>query len=111
MSKIKQNIIRLFSLSFFKGIDFKTGIIIALGIAAYIIIVVDLSSELAAEKDEISFVIATLQKSNTPDFSSIQISLILPQTGDIEFLYDVTQINNICFTALSDRAPPVPSMV
>ena len=113
MAKIKQNIRhnfgRFFSSSFFRGLDFKTSLIIGLGIAAYIIIVVDLTSELAAEKDEISFVIATLEKSNTPDFTSIQISLILPQTGDIAFLHDVPQIHNIYFTSLSDRAPPSPS--
>jgi len=115
LTKIKQNIRnytrKIISHSFFGGLDFKTSLVIALALTAYIIIVVDLSTELASEKDEISFVIATLQKSNTPDFSSIQISLILPQTGDIGFLHNVSQIHNIYFTTLSDRAPPVPSMV
>lgn len=62
---IKSILQRINNHPFIVSIDSKTIILIALGITAYVIITVDLGSELAVEKDEIGYTLATLTNSLT----------------------------------------------
>lgn len=109
MNKLNRNtnfIKRTINHPFFKELDFKSSLILLLGVLAFFIIFVDLTSELASEKDEISTVIATLNKLDNPDINIADTGLNITVSDNIIILQNVT-INQTDVSKLNpDRAPP-----
>lgn len=99
---------RLQAMPFFAGTDFKINFLLGLVLFTFIIIGIDLESELAVDRDEISYVVATLNESisgqllNNSDYLTFEI----PQIGLItqsDFYYYSAELYNIP----QDRAPPL----
>ncbi len=91
---------------FCSELDAKACFILILGALAYIITFTDITSELAAEKDEISSMAAVLNKIDNPDSSSLQICNDLPETGNVTPSYKILISQNDILKNHSDRAPP-----
>ena len=99
---------RLQTTPFFAGTDFKINFLLGLGLFTFIIIGVDLGSELAVDRDEINSVVATLDESISSQLLNNSDNIIVnqPQTGIIiqsDFYYYTTELYNIP----QDRAPPL----
>ncbi len=81
---------------------------LALFVAAFIIVAIDLGSEMAAEKDEIGVVLAIFEES----FSNIILSADLLADFDRPLLFEISPDNSyplesICKNSIYDRGPPV----
>lgn len=86
---------------------FHANLILILGIFTFIVITIDLQTEMAIEKDEISSIVFILEQ--TIDTTLLNKPLIL--NLDFQFVGIIPEtfthrIFNEVFTCLQDRAPP-----
>ena len=86
--------------------EFKSSLLIVLGLMAFVIIVIDLSSDLASQKDEISSVIATLNKLGNPDINIPHTGLNVPVCDDIIIFQNAFLIQTDVIKIHPGRAPP-----
>ena len=85
-------------------------LLIFMGFLLFVIITLDFDTELSVQRDEITYVVATLNNSvNTLDSGS-NVSLIIdpPQTGVVQLIIPSFK-NNDQITLPDGRAPPVSS--
>ena len=109
MNKQYKNIItarRTGNNPFFKEFDLKSSLILILGFLAFVIIFVDLTSELASEKDEIGTVLATLDKSGNPEINITNTGLNIPVCDNIIILPNISVNPTDVLNLHPDRAPP-----
>jgi len=92
---------------FFKELDLKSSLVIVLGLLAFAIIFVDLTSELASEKDEIGVVLATLNKLDNPNINIVDTGLNIPVIDYIIVLQNVSINQTDVIKLHPDRAPPL----
>ncbi|MBS1494518.1 MAG: hypothetical protein JST55_13465 [Bacteroidetes bacterium] len=105
LSKIKNIFNRI---PLLKGNSFQQNLILALAFITYLVVTIDLQTEMAIEKDEISSVAAVLD--NTID--STILDAPLDANVDFQFIGIISftsthTIQNNFFSCLKDRAPPV----
>ena len=91
----------------FRNNSFSNNFLLILFCAAFIIIAADLSSELAAEKDEIGIVLAIFKES----YSNIVLSADFLSDIERPLLFEITLNNlypkeSICKSSVQDRGPP-----
>jgi hypothetical protein len=106
--KILKNIFNRFVNSpYIAGNDFKTNFLLALSFITFVIIAIDLETEMAVERDEISSVVATLEES----ISTIQLdhsdqNTIKPQPAGLIVLAESSSYNPELYNLPHDRSPP-----
>lgn len=107
MAKFLQNKKSSF-IRFIKENGLSVNLLLLLGISAYIIIGIDLESELAVQKEEISSVVATLTNSlNTLSFDSADILIVEPpELGVIQTL-NINPVTTHVTDFPKGRSPPV----
>lgn len=98
----------ILQMPFFRNNDLKANLIFVLGIVFFFVLAEDLGSEMAKEKDEISFYTATMTESvNSINFNTIEPLIFTPVL--IAYLTiektDFSDLNNCTFH--SGRSPPV----
>ena len=93
--------------SLFGGNKFSINLLLLLGIAAFFIVGADLSSELAREKNEINFVLDSLEDScNIPQLLAKGLDEIeRPLIFKIQ-ISDSFLTNSLFNTSVNDRGPP-----
>ena len=91
---------------FFKELDIKSSTVLILGLFAFAVIFIDLTSDLASEKDEITVVIATLNKIDNPDTAIAYSGLDIPACDNIVILQNVSINQTDVIKLHPDRAPP-----
>lgn len=92
---------------FFKELDIRSSLVLVLGMLAFVIIFVDLTSDLASEKDEISAVIATLNKLDNPNTDVPHSGINLHECDNIIILQNLSVNQTDVIELHPDRAPPV----
>lgn len=107
-NKIQKYYNQVLQTPFFENNDFKANLIFVLSVIFFIVAAEDLTCEIAKEKNEISFVSATLTESvDSCNFNIIELPVYSPQL--ITFL----QIQNTSFSRQiycdfnSGRSPPL----
>ncbi|MEP7145373.1 MAG: hypothetical protein ABI792_00030 [bacterium] len=92
----------------FRNNSRQNNILVILIFAAFIIIAVDLGSEMAREKDEIGTVIGIFEES----YSNLVLSSDILSDIERPLLFEISLINssplkNICQSSVNDRGPPL----
>lgn len=92
---------------FLKGNNFQANTLLFLGVITFIIICIDLNSEIAVERDEIAHIIATLSKTFNYTVSNTS-SVINPDLNCLGFVpITILFFHNSYYKTLShQRAPP-----
>lgn len=98
---------RIKSLPFISENSFSVNLLLLLSVFAFVIITVDLQTELAKENGEVENLVAVLSQTiNNPDLTPIILSEIIPQAEEnLPPVPFITADNNIT-SAINDRAPP-----
>jgi hypothetical protein len=105
LSKIKNILNRI---PLLKGNTFQQNLILALAFITYLVVTIDLQTEMALEKDEISSVAAILD--NTVDTTILDAPLDVQINLQFVGIIPITSsyiIHNDLLSCLKDRAPPV----
>lgn len=93
---------------FFRNNDFKANLIFVLGIIFFIVLAEDLGSEMAKEKDEISFYTATMTESvNSIYFNTTNPLIFTPVLITYLIIEDTDFSNHERFAFHTGRSPPV----
>ena len=99
-------VLKVITHPFFEGWDMMTFVTVGLFGTALLVAGVDLSSELASEKDEMGYVIGVLQNSTSVSFNILDLQIGVPETGDFITSNYTVPIQNVCFDIPSNRSPP-----
>lgn len=95
------------STPFFEKNDFKANLIFILSVIFFIVIAEDLGSEMAKEKDEISFLSATLTESvDSINFNTIELPVYIPELITFLQTENTSFTSNLSYDFHSGRSPP-----
>ncbi|MBK7252476.1 MAG: hypothetical protein IPI04_00810 [Ignavibacteria bacterium] len=93
---------------FFENNDFKANLIFVLCIVFFIVVAEDLKSEMAKEKNEISFVATTLTESvDSCNFNIIELPVYSPELITFLQIQNTSFSKQISFDFNSGRSPPL----
>ena len=95
------------TVSFFRGMDIKSKLILVLGLLTLFLIVADLSSEFAKEKNEIGFFQASLENIDDVDAGAEIQDIDIPLSGTIILPKNDFTVQNTASVVHSERGPPV----
>jgi len=96
------------SLPFIKNNSIQVNIILLLGAFTFIVIWVDLNSELAVEKNEIEYVVAVLENTNEAvSFADLHAFIFDLSLNGVLPIYTVPIQTNDVLSLPRDRSPPV----
>ncbi len=104
-NKIK---ISRFLIPVLEGNSLSVNILLLLGLLTFIVITIDLDTELSVQKDEITQIVATLDKSiNTLHLDVLDNSIIKPPLVGLFPLITFLKSDNDVVTLPEGRAPPL----
>jgi len=87
-----------------RGVNF----LLVLGITTFIIVWIDLNSELAVEKNEIEYVVAVLAKSiNTLNIDTLNFLIVDPPVESVVLLYNDDYSTTDVLRNPTGRSPPL----
>ncbi len=93
---------------FFENNDFKANLIFILSIIFFFVLAEDLGSEMAKEKDEISFISATLTESvDFLNFNKIGLPVYSPELITFLQIQNTSFSKQISYDFNSGRSPPL----
>ncbi|MBK8383280.1 MAG: hypothetical protein IPL16_15620 [Ignavibacteria bacterium] len=93
---------------FFENNDFKANLILLLSMLFFIVAAEDLTSEMAKEKDEISFISATLTESvDFLNFNTIGLPVYSPELITFLQIQNTSFSKQISYDFNSGRSPPL----
>jgi len=93
---------------FFENNDFKANLIFVLSVVFFFVAAEDLTSEIAKDKNEISFVSATLTQSvDSSNFNIIVLPVYSPELITFLQIQNTTFSKQISFDFNSGRSPPL----
>jgi hypothetical protein len=87
--------------------DNKTRLILILGVLAFFVILVDLSLEIAKEKDEIGFFVTSLENLDDAGSNLACLGAIIPITDIVILLENNFIVQEITTVVHSERGPPI----
>ncbi len=93
---------------FFENNDFKANLIFVLSVIFFVVAAEDLTSEMAKEKDEISFISATLTESvDCLNFNVVELPVYSPELITFLHIENTSVSKQVSFDFSSGRSPPL----